>query len=273
MQSDLNLFVLAEELLLDCEPGLGRAVAERLEKYLVADDVQVVDVAALYGLLSVQGPQAGAVVRGLNLFPELPARAFDSVKVADLAAGEIYLMNHPRLGSMGRDGFDLFVPAAALATTADQLLAAAGAVGGRACGWQAFETTRIEAGLPRFGADMDETTIPLEAGLEARAVSYQKGCYIGQEVINRIHSLGHVNRRLCGLQLEADLPALPARGEKFFHDGREAGHFTSAVFSPRLQTAIALGYVRREADQSGREFTWTCHGRPRTARLVALPFC
>ncbi len=84
---------------------------------------------------------------------------------------------------------------------ADKLIAAAKQIGGRACGWQAFETARIEAGIPRFGVDMDETNLPLECGIESRAVSYNKGCYIGQEVINRIHSFGHVNRELRGLRL------------------------------------------------------------------------
>lgn len=273
MESDLNLFALAEELLLDFEPGLSRTVTERLEKFIVADDVQVVDVAALYGLLSVQGPRAGAVVRALGLFSELPVNPFESAKSSDPTSGEIYLMNTPRLGGAVHNGFDLFVPTAALPVTADKLIAAAKSVGGRACGWQAFETARIEAGIPRFGADMDETTIPLEAGLEARAVSYQKGCYLGQEVINRIHAIGHVNRSLRGLRLDADLPLLPARGERLFHEGKEAGQFTSAVFSPRLQTNIGLGYVRREADTPGQEFTWNCSGQPASARLVPLPFC
>ena len=77
-------------------------------------------------------------------------------------------------------------------------------------GWQAFETARIEAGIPRFGVDMDETNLPLECGIESRAVSYSKGCYIGQEVINRVHSFGHVTRELRGLRLADDLQSLPA---------------------------------------------------------------
>src|SRR4029079_3718388 len=89
----------------------------------------------------------------------------------------------------------------ALPTTADKLIAAAKSIGGIPCGWTALETARIEAGIPRFGVDMDETNLPLECGLEARAISYNKGCYIGQEVINRIHSIGHVNRELVGLRL------------------------------------------------------------------------
>jgi folate-binding protein YgfZ len=275
MESDLNVLVLADELLLDFEPGLAAKVAARLEKYIVADDVQVVDAAPHYGLLSVQGPKAGEVVRALGLLAELPAKEFCSVKVSDAILGDVYVVNLARLRSVGTPhpalspsdgervaarptdtvqsttGFDLYVPVGALGAVADKLIAAAKARGGRACGWTAFEMARIEAGIPRFGADMDETTIPLESGIEARAVSYNKGCYIGQEVINRIHSIGHVNRELCRLRLADDLVALPARNEKLFKDGKEVGHITSAVRSPALGAHVALGYVRREVREEG----------------------
>lgn len=248
IQSDLNLFCLQDELLLDFEPGLTPVVTERLEKYIVADDVQVVDVVPHYGLLSVQGPKAEAVVRALGLFAELPDAPLRSLKTSNPTCGEIYLMNHARLAS---SGFDLFVPLAALGTVADKLIAAAKSSGGCACGWAAFEMERIEAGIPRFGADMDDTHLASECGIEARAISYHKGCYIGQEVLNRIHSIGHVNRELRRLQLAAEMKTLPARGAKLFHDGKEAGHITSATFSPRQQGIIALGYVRREANAAG----------------------
>ena len=119
---------------------------------------------------------------------------------------------------------------------------------------------------------MDETNIPLECGLEARAVSYTKGCYIGQEVINRIHSVGHVNRELRGLRLADDLKALPQRGDKLFQAGKEAGYITSAVYSPRLKANIALGYVRREASQTGAEMTLQTAAGESKARIVELPF-
>ena len=95
----------------------------------------------------------------------------------------------------------MFIPDSSLGAVADKLIAAAKQIGGCAGGWQAFETARIEAGIPRFGVDMDETNLPLECGIENRAVSYNKGCYIGQEVINRVHSFGHVTRELRGLRL------------------------------------------------------------------------
>jgi folate-binding protein YgfZ len=228
-----------------------------------------VDVAPLYGLLSVQGPQAADAIRALGLFAEIPNGPLASVKVTDATLGEIYLMNHPRLDIAG---FDLFVPTVALAAVADKLIAAAKSVGGRAVGWSAFETARLEAGIPRFGVDMDETNLPQECGIEARAVSYHKGCYIGQEVINRIHSVGHVNRELRGLRLADDLKTLPAKGDKLFKDDKEVGHLTSAIYSPTLKANLALGYVRREANAIGTDLKLRSGAGESEAKIVELPF-
>ena len=268
MESDGNIFNLPDELLLDFEPGLTKKICTRLEKFIVADDVQIVDVVPHYGLLSVQGPKAEEVVRALNLFPEIPTKQFNSLKICDATLGEIYLANNPRLGA---NGFDLFVPNNSLGAVADKLIAAAKNFGGRACGWTAFETVRIENGIPQFGADMDETNIPLECGIESRAIVYDKGCYIGQEVINRIHSIGHVNKELRGLRLADDLKNLPARGEKLFLNSKEVGCITSAVKSPTFGN-ITLGYVRREANQIGMELILKTATGESAAKIVELPF-
>ena len=234
----------------------------------MADDVQVVNVGELYGLLSVQGPAAEAAVRALGLFPELPTKPLSFTKLADASRGELYLMHQPRLGTQG---FDIFVPSAALAEVALKAEAAVKSVGGRFGGWQALEMARIEAGVPRLGADMDESHLPPEAGLEARAMSYTKGCYIGQEVLNRLHTMGHVNRELRGLRLAADLRQLPAKGDKLFHGGKEVGYITSALASPALKANIALGYVRKEANAMGTELQLgSPEGSP--AQVVELPF-
>ena len=160
MESDLNIFNLADELLLDFEPGLTEKISARLEKFIVADDVQIVDAAPHYGLLSVQGPKAGSRCSQFGLFAEIPAKQFDSVKISDATLGEIYLTNHARLNlrSSGHEsahsdalesqsrltsaatdkmifGFDLFVPNNSLGAVADKLIAAAKQIGGRAAGW------------------------------------------------------------------------------------------------------------------------------------------
>ena len=290
MESDLNIFCLADELLLDFEPGLTRKISQRLEKFIVADEVQVVDVAADYGLLSVQGPKAEEVVSMIGLIGRdaLPRVQADQqvgptiLKISDATLGEIYLVNHPRLASFplpakrgeGENmlsGFELFIPHSSLGAMADKLIAAAKQIGGRACGWQAFDTARIEAGIPRFGADMDETILPLECGIENNAISYKKGCYIGQEVINRIHSFGHVAKELRGLRLTDDLESLPQRRDKLFYQGKEVGYITSAVKSPDYGN-IALGYVRREANQIGTGLILKTVTGERTVKIVSLPF-
>jgi folate-binding protein YgfZ len=265
MQSDLNIHCLADELLLDFEPGLTAMVYERLQKFIVADDVQIVDAAPHYGLLSVQGPQAEIALRALGLFPEMPTALFASIKISDAMLGEIYLMNLPRTGSVG---FDLFVPTNSLGAVADKLIAAAKQIGGRAVGWDALEITRVEAGVPRFGADMDETNLPPECGIEARAMNYNKGCYIGQEVLNRVHSFGHVNRELRGLRLEKSA----MRGDKLFFDGKEVGQIMSAVFSPTLKANLALGCVRKEGNQIGTTLVLRNVDGESRAQVVELPF-
>ena len=269
MVSDLNIFCLPDELLLDFEPGLSAAIAGRFERYIIADDVQVVDAAPHYGLLSVQGPKSAEVVDKLDLglpFPEKPL-SFGSVNNPTL--GEIYCMNQLRTTA---NGFDLFVPVAALAAVADKLIAAAKTVGGCACGWRALEMARIEAGIPRFGADMDESNLPPEAGIEDRAISYSKGCYIGQEVIARIRTYGQVAKSLRGLLLADDLSELPKKGDKLFHGDKEAGFITSALDSPAFRRKLALGYVRREYNEAGSELRLRFAERDHAARIVPLPF-
>ena len=269
MVSDLNIFCLPDELLLDFEPGLSGTVVQRFEKYIIADDVQLVDAAPHYGLLSVQGPKSGEVVNQLELGFKLPDTPLHFTHTKDSMLGEIYCMNQPRLATAG---FDLFVPVAALGAVADKLVAAAKKVGGCAGGWQALEMARIEAGLPRFGADMDETNLAPEAGLDERAISYSKGCYIGQEVIARIRTYGQVAKSLRGLLLPDELPELPKRGDKLFHDGKECGFITSALASPAFHRTIALGYVRRECNEPGTELRLRFEEKEFPAQIVPLPF-
>ena len=269
MQSDLNIYSLENEILLDFEPGLAQAVTERLDKYIIADDVQMVDVGPHYGLLSIQGPKAAAAVEALELGVPLPQKELTFTSIKHPMLGDLYLANQPRTNA---PGFDLFVPTAALGAVADKLILAAKNAGGRACGWEALEVARIEAGIPRFLADMDETNLPPEAGLENKAISYSKGCYIGQEVIARIRTYGQVAKALRGLRLGSDLKSLPRKGDKLFNAGKEVGYITSATHSPAMNANIALGYVRREANKPGTELTVRTVEGEITATIVTTPF-
>lgn len=268
MEADLFIHRLPDELLLDVEPGLAERVAQRLDKYIIADDVQVVDVASAYGLLSVQGPAAAEVVARLNLGVALPDRELAGVRVADANLGELHVMRHARLGVAG---FDLFAPVAALGVLADKLIQSARQSGGRAVGWTAWEVARIEAGIPRYGIDMDETNLPPEAGLENRAISYQKGCYIGQEIIARIRTYGQVTKALRALRVPEAAGVLPQKGDKLLRDGREVGQVTSAVQSLRWGVPLALAYVRKEANAEGTQLVWHGGAGDQTVTVLALP--
>jgi folate-binding protein YgfZ len=173
---------------------------------------------------------------------------------------------------LGTSGFDLFVPVTALGAVADKLISATRAVGGRACGWEALEIARIEAGIPRFGQDMDESNLPPEAGLEERAISYSKGCYIGQEIIARIRTYGQVTKTLRGLKLTDGLKSLPKKGDKLHRGDQEIGYVTSAIASPTLKSNIALAYLRREANTSGTELTVRTDDGESRAVVVTVTF-
>lgn len=246
MVGDANVFVLADEILIDAEPGQAGPMAERFKKFIVSEDVEVIDAGPLYGLLTVQGPKSTEVIEKLDLDAALPAALFASVKIEHPVLGELYLVNHPRLRSTG---FDLFVPIDSLGAVLDKLITAAKSVGGGLAGWDAFDIARVEAGIPRFGIDMDDSNLAPESGIAERAISYNKGCYVGQEIINRLRTFAEVNKKLCRLRLPADA-ALPARGSKLTKDGKEVGYFTSATKVPGGPN-LALGYVRKGNQETG----------------------
>jgi folate-binding protein YgfZ len=265
MLSDLQIHCLSGELLLDFEPGLTTVVLGRLQRYVLSSDVKVADAGRDLGVLSLQGPKSVQVVQTCLPRVRLPAEPLSSVSWSDPTLGALLLVNHGRLGS---EGFDWFAPRASLPELADRLVRAVRDAGGVPCGWHAMETVRIEEGIPRFGADMDETNLPPEAGLEARAISYTKGCYVGQEVVARIQSRGQVSKALRGLRLADELPALPVKGDKLMKDGREAGYITSATCSPAFSANLALGYVRRECNAPGTDLVLCADTGESPVRIV-----
>lgn len=196
-------------------------------------------------VLAVHGPAAADVVRratGVALDPAAPELSFLEPDDADGVALVA------RSDDAGVPGLDLFVEVGAADRVAEALVEA----GARRAGRGAFEALRIEAGRPRWGAELDAERIPLEAGLLERAISTGKGCYTGQEVIIRILHRGHVNWTLRGLLL-GEAPA-PAAGAELTRPGEEktVARVTSACASPRLDQTVALGYVRREVEPGTR---------------------
>ena len=166
-------------------------------------------------------------------------------------------------------GFDLLLPVESLIAAWDALTAAVSEEGGRAAGRQAYEILRVERGVPAYGAEIDLRNLPQETGQEERAISYEKGCYTGQEVVARIHYRGHVNRRLGGLELLSESRGILVREAPLFDGERKVGRVTTAVRSPRFG-GIALGYVRREVEPGAT--LSLAPAEPAAVRLLELPF-
>ncbi len=229
--ADAFVHVAEEALFLDAPADLRESLAARLERYIIADDVQIEDVTDAQGLFHLLNFAATTVPAGS----------------LDLGAG----VRVVRSNRFHHDGLDVFVEAARVREVHQQISSS----GFTLLNEDALESLRILLGVPLWGAELDESTLPAEAGLEDRAVSFAKGCYIGQEVVSRIRSVGHVNRQLCGLRA-ADASPLYAGMRLVLPDapdGKEVGRITSAAAAAGHGGAafVALGYVRRDFARSG----------------------
>jgi folate-binding protein YgfZ len=265
MLADARIYRLPDAFLLDLEPERVAPLSAHLDKYIIASDVTLADVTRERCLISVYGPaSAAALERALGLQPP-PPKECDWV---DLRMDAIDLLA-ARNDLIGDPGYDLIGPAAAAPALWDRLATAGAAVGLRPVGWTALETARMEAGVPRYGVDMDETNFPMESMPEQRAVSFTKGCYIGQEVIARASTMGHMNRFLRGLEVEG--AAVPQRGDVIEGDGQRLGVVTGACFSPRLDRTLALGYVRSEWADPGKRVAVVTGAGPVAAAVRMLP--
>jgi folate-binding protein YgfZ len=262
MVADARILRREADLLLDLEPGMGAKVREFLEKFLISEDAELHEATGGLGVLRLLGPRTadllGAALGGP--FAPLPQ---DATRSATLAGQEVLLVGSTRVEP---HGVDLMVPRAGLEAVWKALGAAGTAFGLAPLGWRALEVLRVEAGVPRFGQDMVDTTIPLEANL-MHAISYNKGCYIGQEVIARATFRGHMNRKLAGLLLGA---TEAAPGTELKKEGKKVGWVTSVVRSPRQGQNVALGYVHRDHLEPGTVLT--VGDGPTEATVAPLPF-
>jgi folate-binding protein YgfZ len=248
-------------IMLDVEGFVGDALASRLETLIFSEDVQVRNLGSALAEFGVHGPKAGDVIAQAAGIP-----AADLIHPYDnLARAGTTVV---RDDSLGVAGFDIYIDCGDAAGLRARLLQA----GAISCSVETAETLRIEAGRPRFGVDMDTDTIPLEAGIEDRAISLTKGCYVGQEVIVRVLHRGHgrVARRLVGL-VQAD-GALPAANDQVFFGDQEVGRITSAATSPKLGAIIALAYVHRDHSEPGTDVVVATKDGRIAARVRSLPF-
>ncbi|ABF87273.1 glycine cleavage system T protein [Myxococcus xanthus DK 1622] len=262
MVADARILKREPDLLLDLEPGTGAKVREFLDKYLISEDAELHEATGELALLRLLGPRTEDVLSAALGSPHAPL-SHHAARTATLAGQEVWL-----LGSTAIEphGVDVWVPRAGLEDAWRALSEAGAAHGLKPLGFEALELLRVEAGVPRYGQDMVDTTIPLEANL-ANAISYNKGCYIGQEVIARATFRGHMNRKLTGLLLgDADV----APGTELRRGEKKVGWLTSVVQSPVAGQRVALGYVHRDSLEPGTELTLAAG--PATVKVASLPF-
>ena len=235
-------------LWLDTEPEALEAVRRHLEMYKIGRDVEVVDVTSERAILSLIGPRA-VEIAGSAALPENTCEAVTIAGTDALAVGTA-------------EGIDMIVAAEARERVADALLAA----GAAEVSPEAVEILRIEAGRPRFGAEMGTETMPAEAGIVEQAVSFTKGCYIGQETVARLHYKGKPNRHLRGLKLSGATGA--QAGAPVLLGEKAVGRLGSAGVSPAFGP-IGLAILRREAEPGA---TVSVGEDGVTGEVVALPF-
>ena len=266
MTADLHVFCAEDSLILTTEPAGRERLGPALRKYIIGDRSLLIDRSEELALLSLQGPKATELLASMLSQP-LPLKlSYDHFEAMLRGAKtRICRVDRTRAG-----GYDFIVERQNLPLVWHLILESGKNEGVQPVGFESFNVHRIEAGIPWYGLDMDEHTLPIEAGLEKDAISFNKGCYIGQESVARITYRGHVNRKLVGLSLSGNQPV--SKGDKISKDGEEVGWVTSSAYSPNLKIAIALGYLRREVLEPGTAVFIESSDGGVDAEVTPLPF-
>ncbi len=248
--ADAYIYNLGESFLLDTEPETAGKVLQHLDKYIIADDVTLEDQTAIWKAVGIEGPASAEAVQALGL----PAPAVD-FHIATWENGFV-----ARTPATGRLGFRVFVPVAELAGLTQKLTAA----GIPEADVEAARTVRLENGRPRYGEDIAERYLTQETQ-QMHAVSFTKGCYLGQEIVERVRSRAQVHRHLMPVHVRST--QAPAAGAKLKSDGKDAAEITSSAYSPALGETVALAYVRTDYQASKTELTVDSTEPPVTAYI------
>jgi folate-binding protein YgfZ len=235
--ADAHVLCFEDKLLLDVEPETREALYRHIDHYIIADDVTLEDATESTFTLAVEGPGARAALEGLGgPIPEVPEShaAWDALTVA-------------RIAFTGAEGFRIFGGKEHEQGLLERL-ASAGVVTATP---EEAHMVRVEHALPRYGEDISNTTLAQETGL-TRALHFSKGCYLGQEIVERIHSRTQVNRVLAGLEIDAKEPFEP--GTKVLAEGADAGKITSSAYSPARGKVVAIAMMRVQALRPGVAF-------------------
>ena len=246
--ADAVILAMPDALVIDTEPETRSSLYGHLDKYIIADDVTLDDVTDATVEIAIEGLAAFELLENLGA-PE-PAAPYSHAQW-----GEATVV---RFSTTGQPGFSVIAPAAAR----DALMRDLEAAGAISADAEAARTVRLEQGCPRYGEDITERHIPHETQLLS-GVNFDKGCYIGQEIVERVRSRGGVHRFLVGLEIDADRP--PAAETRIIAAGKEVGEITSAAYSPALGRTVALAYVRTGDIPPGTSLT--VNGNP--ARITS----
>jgi folate-binding protein YgfZ len=261
IQAEIETHALADKLFCVSYAMIREQLVPALDKYIIMDDVTLTDRTADYGTLALEGPRASEAVEKLSgvRLGELDELESREVSVQGIACRVVRRTS-------GKDASGEFLLSRErLEQFWKILLDAAGEHDGGPTGYKALNTVRLEQGIPWYGYDFGDKQIPHEAGLEQSHISYTKGCYTGQEIVERVRSRGQVNRARLSLRFEKGDTV--ERNAALLSEGKEVGYVTRTGFSPAANAIIGMGYVRREKAAPGTELQ--CAGG--TATVIAVP--
>jgi folate-binding protein YgfZ len=244
IQADFYAYNMGDSILVDTDAQLREKVLAHFDKFIIMDDVEVADVTATLGGIGLAGPQAKAVMRAAGIeMPEIAPLEMCTPK-CDCDCGCLQC-TVVRGDEAAGESYEIWLAPNQMKSAWDALLAA----GAMAVGPEALEMRRISRGIPRYGVDIRERDLPQETG-QMRALSFTKGCYLGQEIVERIRSRGAVHREFTAFLIDGPIPA---PGSKIQADEKEVGEITSSGELPQAEGSqgVAIGYLRREASGKG----------------------
>ncbi len=236
--ADANILCRADYFLLDVEPETRQPLYQHLDRFIIADDVTIEDASDALATIAVEGPQAAALLERAGA--PVPDGEYSSVDWNESTIA--------RLNSTGSPGFFIFLPVSEKAAVISRLEAA----GAEPAGAEAARVVRLEHGKPRYSEDISERFLAQEAN-QPHALHFSKGCYLGQEIVERVRSRGQIHRVLMPLILDTKEP--PAPGAKLQIDTASVAEITSAAYSPALGKVVALAYVRTEHARPHEQMT------------------
>ncbi|MFQ5779576.1 MAG: aminomethyltransferase family protein [Nitrospiria bacterium] len=262
--ADFYLYPLSDGLLMELEWANAAKTKEHLIRYRLRSQVKI--DAPPWGRILIAGPRSKSLLEALfkEALPPMKERS-----LLEITWGGFSLLCIKR-SITGEEDYHLYLSEEGIVPLWMELLSLGHDLGVLPVGQAALEILRIEAGKPRYGVDIDEHIIPVEAGLADEAISYTKGCFPGQEVVARIKTYGHVNKHLYGMVLEGS--ELPQREDKVFKGDKQMGWVTSAARSPYLGKVIAIGYLRPQIAVPGTTVEVEVGNTRTTAQATPLPF-